>query len=215
MHLHCASALYRVKNCASREVTSHFVVGNLTVSRAPSLCGWLGHSSPIFRWWGTIFNISILCFFLLLSSNHPDSKRWLSFKQRIFSGTLFFFFGNCSSSSAGPWSRTGSLSGASSWPGSSTGSSVANNSSLLFWASCPVSLSMDGSRFPASRSFTSFNCLLFNEEASAAFLAEFFFAFDLKYLGSLFLCLPFFINLKIQNRKKARLVFVSSPKDNE
>ncbi len=92
----------------SSQVTSPFVVGNLTVRRAPYLGGWPGHSSPLFRWRGTTFKISILCFIfcclrrtiriksqaLQPDGDFPQIDRWLSFNRRFFVGSLVFFFGN-------------------------------------------------------------------------------------------------------------------------
>ncbi len=139
----------------------------------------------------------------------PQIDRWLSFNRRFFVGSLFFFFGNWFLlisrhliKNRLPFRRqllTRLLNG----------SSEATDSSTLFWASCPVSVSMDGSLFPNSRSFASFNCCLFNTEAALAFLAEFFTALDFVYLASLFLFFANFLSIwKYRIEKKARLVFV-------
>jgi hypothetical protein len=72
---------------------------------------------------------------------------------------------------------------------------------------------MDGSLFPASRSFASFNCCLFNTAAAAAFFPEFYTALNFVYLGSLFLFFAIFNQSEnTESKKKARLVFVNSAK---
>ncbi len=187
----------------SSEETSHFVFGNLTVRKAPYLGGLPGYSSPLFRWWGTTFKINILCFLFCClrriirikkqavqpDGYFPQINAGLALKGGSSLALSFSFSAIGSSSLADPWSRSGSLSGSSSWPGSSTGPPAATNSSSLFWASCLVSVLMDGSWFPACR--YSFCCRPFNAEASAAFLAEFWTAFDLLVLSTFFFFLSF------------------------